>query len=418
MQSSFLSAILHLKEETNDTSIWCKNICRALPEYNFSFDFTRVPYHLNQVMEPTTLFEVAQVANLSLEQVSRLEYPLDGPIETLQKNWENRSHFSPLEQLNIAFHLTAISRFEQAWSILTSMDRYQLTPCAQLYFYLLTFVIKNRLGVIAVDEEFTSIKHIITENTIPASIQLNMSSQAIVWYIKQKSVKSSLYQWFVQCGLQAKEKLSHSVDFQDYISLSTFHRAYAMIPAEEKKVEETREIMKLALHYAMIATPRTPLEEVKRADAMKTAYESEVKEHLYLSRQFSLAEQAGRNLIELDPHWSISYQELAEVYSHFKRFDEALDMYHKAATIGLPRLTFSHFMSGYTLSQLQRDDEAIAAYQKTLDLDPENISAGVNALQLARKTNHPDSSKLELLLQKWDEEGILTDAHRSFLARV
>ena len=70
-------------------------------------------------------------------------------------------------------------------------------------------------------------------------------------------------------------------------------------------------------------------------------------------------------------------RELAAVYIKRESYAEALDMYRKARAVGLPRI-------GSCLMSLGREEEALAAFEATLALDPGNISTGLAGFKLAR----------------------------------
>ncbi|MDO7484927.1 hypothetical protein Q5O89_01165 [Peribacillus frigoritolerans] len=332
-ENAFLSAFLYFKETDNQANIWSKTVCRSL----LSQDFTKASYRLGQLLEPSTLFEVASVSKIPVESLSNLDYSLEGPIKDIKDKILNVSYLSPVEVLNVAYSLAAISRFELSSKILRNIEIKHLINEELIHYYYLSFFLKNRLTEEAsCEEEFSNMKNIFENQTFSEVALLKVATQAIVWHIKEKSISSDLYKWYIKIGLDAVKVLGEGKTFPEKIALSAFHRAYAMVPAEEMLVEQTRNEMEKALYYAKSAVPSNDLEVCRKLNAIKTCYESELKERLYLSKEYEQAERAGSDLIDTDPNWSISYHEMADVYMHTEQFEKALSMFNKAQEIGLP----------------------------------------------------------------------------------
>lgn len=408
---SFLSAILHVKEVDRNPNIWTMSVCRAFETHSFN----KTPYHLGQLLEPSILYEVSSVTGISLDQILNLDYPSNGPMKFLQERLANIHDTTPVEKLNLAFRLIALSRFKLASHTLSLIQSDHLQIEDRVYFHLLRFLVKNRLSQ-PFNDEFYAMKKLFEENTLPNILQLKISAQAIVWEMKQRGVGQELFDWYTKRGLEASDKVKAEKSFSNLLALSTFHRAYAMVPANDQLIEETRKEMKNALDYATLAKPQNRLDECRKLDALKTCYESELKEHLYLSRNYDRAEQAGFNLINTDPNWSISYHEMGELYLKLNKVDQALSMFRKAAELGLPRITFTHFMLGYYLSELNREEEAISEFIRTLEIDPSNISAGINGFNLSRKIKHHSEKLFQSYLERWENEGILKKEQKEFIA--
>ncbi|SDW44512.1 hypothetical protein SAMN05444487_103168 [Marininema mesophilum] len=409
--NAFLSAILHVREVDQQSNIWTKSVCRSLE----SQDFNRVPYHLGQLLEPSVLHEVSHVTRISNHHLTNLGYESEGPMKSIQDRITQRSDASPVEKLNLVYCLVSLSRFELAMHILSSLHPNQLRHEDKIYLYFIQFLIKNRLSQ-PFQSDFMAMKVLLEENSLPDLIRLKVSTQAIVWEMKQRALGEELFNWYVDQGLDTCKRLKEKEGLSEQLGLSSFYRAYAMVPAAKQLVKETREEMEHALHFANIAKPTNRLEECRKLDAMKTCFESELKEHLYLSKDYEQAERAGFDLIQTDPHWSISYHEMAEVYMKLNKIEEALSMFRKSAEVGLPRITFTHFMMGYCLGELNREEEAIGEFIRTLEIDASNISAGINGYNLAKKIGHHREDTFKSHLTRWEEEGILKEDHKQHIA--
>jgi tetratricopeptide (TPR) repeat protein len=411
-ENAFLSAFLYFKETDNQANIWSKTVCRSLQ----SQDFTKASYRLGQLLEPSTLFEVAYVTKTPIESLSNLDYSLEGPIKDIKDKIMNISYLSPVEVLNVAYSLAAISRFELSSKILHNIDIKHLINEELIHYYYLSFFLKNRLTEEeSCEEEFSSMKNILENQTFSEPVSLKVATQAIVWHIKEKTISSDLYKWYIKIGLDAVKVLGEGKTFSEKMALSAFHRAYAMVPAEEMLVEETRNEMEKALYYAKAAVPSNDLEVCRKLNAIKTCYESELKERLYLSKEYEQAERAGSDLIDTDPNWSISYHEMADVYMHTEQFEKALSMFNKAQEIGLPRITYTHFMMGYCLNSLGRKQEALISFLKTLEVDSTNLSAGINGYNISKEIKHDSFDKFKMYLDQWEKEGILGKEEKVYI---
>lgn len=413
-ENAFLSALIHLKETDNKSNIWSQTVCRAFQSHNFN----ETSYTLGQVLEPSILYEVSTVTNIPIKNLIKLDYVSDGPIKLIQNYLTNIKVISPIEKLNVAYSLTALSRCEYALHILQIIDSNQLSNEDKIHYYLLQFILKNRLDINSYETEFQKMKVLLEENNFSDIIQLKISTQAIVWQMKQKRVSEELFKWYVKKGLESVKTIRNGSNFKEHIALSNFYRAYAMIPADNLLIKETRIEMEKALYYANISTPNNELEKYRKLDSIKTCYESELKEHLYLSKNYTEAERAGFDLINLDPNWSISYHEMADLYLKLDKTNEALAMFEKSKEIGLPRITYTHFMMGYCLNTLNRKEESLFEFIKTLEMDSTNISAGINGYNIAKELNHNLVKTFKTYLDRWEQEGILENEHKEYLASI
>jgi tetratricopeptide (TPR) repeat protein len=323
---------------------------------------------------------------------------------------------SPVEVLNVAYSLAALSRYELSSKILRNIDIKHLINEELIHYYYLSFFLKNRLTEEeSCEEEFSNMKNILENQTFSEAVSLKVATQAIVWHIKEKTISSDLYKWSIKIGLDAVKVLGEGKTFSEKMALSSFHRAYAMVPPEEMLVEETRNVMEKALYYAKSAVPSNDLEVCRKLNAIKTCYESELKERLYLSKEYEQAERAGSDLIDTDPNWSISYHEMADVYMHTEQFEKALSMFNKAQEIGLPRITYTHFMMGYCLNSLGRKQEALISFLKTLEVDSTNLSAGINGYNISKEIKHDSFDKFKMYLDQWEKEGILGKEEKVYI---
>jgi tetratricopeptide (TPR) repeat protein len=414
MENSFVSAVLHFKRSNNESN-WTKGVCKSIELHNFD----QIPYYQSQLLEPSVLIEVANEVNISLDKIKNINYESDGPMKKIQWLYNEVKYATDVQKLNLACSLAAIARYELAKKIVEEIDINKLHFYEKLVYYLQKFYIMNRLNPnTPSDVEFSACKRLIDDFNLPNNFVLSVCSQAIVWKIKTNCIKDDLFEWFVKKGLDIVKNMESDQDFKNNIAVSSFYRAYSMIPYSKGNIADTRSNMQKAYDYAYKAIPKNELHEIIKVDALKTVHESELKEHLYLTKDYEKALKVGMDLIELDPNWTISYQESAEVYLAMNQYENALKMYQKALTLGFPRKTFSQYMIGYCNHGLNREDEAIDAYKKTLVLDPTNLSAGISGYNLTAKNGHPDKELFKSKLEEWEKLGYFKEEHKELLNYV
>ncbi|MEI8633007.1 tetratricopeptide repeat protein [Vibrio sp. PP-XX7] len=67
------------------------------------------------------------------------------------------------------------------------------------------------------------------------------------------------------------------------------------------------------------------------------------------------------------------------------KWEDALRCYKESLNIGLPRLAYSQYMIGVSLINIGYSDDSIEAFEKTLDIDPMNISSGIYGYYISKK---------------------------------
>ena len=96
----------------------------------------------------------------------------------------------------------------------------------------------------------------------------------------------------------------------------------------------------------------------------------------YNTGAFDEALHAFEMAVELDPSYGWSYNNLASIYFHQKRYADAVPLYQK----GLQLLADSKDKAllwnrlGDTFRRLDEHGQAVLAYRKAMQLNPENVS--------------------------------------------
>ncbi|WP_106767113.1 tetratricopeptide repeat protein [Paenibacillus faecalis] len=413
--TAFLRAILHLENSHNISSNWSKGVCISFEHHNFD----NVPYNLMQLLDPSTLFEVSVITKIEHADIENLNYEVQGPLNKLKWLVNNVNFATPIQKLNICYSLCSIARYKLASNIFEQIDLNRLYPNEKFYYYMLSFILKNRNNPFeSVDKEFENIKALIEEGYLSDIEIISVSSQANTWKIKSSALNNDLYKWFVGKGFKLAEELSDNI-FASQLSKSHFYRSVAMIPAAENDLDNTRKYMDLSYKYAEMAEPKSEIQKIQRSDALKTYFESSLKEFAYLHKDYDKAEDIAKKLIEIDPNWSISYLEAAEVNMLFDNYNNALSYIKRAQEIGLPRVVESQFLLGYCYEKLEDYTQAVEAYKNTLALDPLNISAAVNGYLISKKlVSKSEETYFKSILNAMDENNHLNNEYKEMLQKI
>ncbi|WP_445374347.1 tetratricopeptide repeat protein [Photorhabdus tasmaniensis] len=410
---SLIEATLYYNRTNVRESIWSEATCLALTHHNFDMN----GYVITQALEPSFLKEVSDTVNIPYTMVENFTYPCKGPGNALQWLLSMKLHLPDIQKLNLARALITTARYRLAQAILAEINSQKLHPEQKITYLITRFIVGNRLGIHANHTHlFENIRTIIETEKISEESILEATSLAIVWYLKTKAICPATYVWFETCGKCVAESILKSETFKAKLALSSFYRAYAMVPAAISDPSTTRILMLKAQHFAESLEPQNDLEAALAATAKKTVLESAVKEMLYVSQDFDAAEQYGLELVSLDPHWSTNYQELAEVYIKKNEYEKALEQYHNAKHVGLPRAILTEYMIGVCHAYLDNSVAAINAFKSVLRADVTNISAGLSGYKVASKNDLSSKEYFRDFLERWDGQGLLTKEHKEMMA--
>ncbi|HPH66249.1 MAG TPA: hypothetical protein PLF40_10910, partial [Kofleriaceae bacterium] len=97
--NAMINALLYFKEEGEFSSNWTRAVCRALEMSNFDDEY----YFSSQSLEPSILFEVAQLTGIDLGALETLDYPAVGPMASIQWLLRELALAPHIQRLNLAF---------------------------------------------------------------------------------------------------------------------------------------------------------------------------------------------------------------------------------------------------------------------------------------------------------------------------
>ncbi|MDE9447080.1 CDC27 family protein [Xenorhabdus bovienii] len=409
---SLVEATLYYNRTGVKESIWSRATCSALTNHNFDMN----GYVITQAMEFSLLKEVARVANIPYVDVVNFNYVCTGPSSALQWLLSMRINLPDIQKVNLARALITTARYHLAQDILSTVNSNKLQPEQKVTYLITLFIVRNRLEPqINCTDLFERIKQIIEEKKISEENILEAASQAIVWHLKTGTIDLLTYEWFQACGKSIAEKIIECKTFKAKLALSSFYRAYAMVPAAINDASETRLLMLKSQHFADILEPENELEAALAETAKKTVLESSIKEMMYVSQKWDIAEEYAMALVTLDPYWSVNYQELAEVYLKQNKYTKALEQYQNAKQAGLPRVTFTEYMIGVCHEHLGDHQEAINSFKNVLTMDETNISAGLSGYNISSKYDLESKEYFREFINRWDEQGFLTPMHKEMI---
>ncbi|MBD8706066.1 hypothetical protein IFT47_05405 [Pseudomonas sp. CFBP 13711] len=412
LDDAFSRAVFFYEDAGAHQTNWSRSVCAGLAEQNFD----EVPYRVPQLLEPSTLFEVAQRHSIGIDELEYFSYPMDGPVAKVKWLADMLDWAPPVQMLSLAQCLAASCRYRFANEVLAKVPYERLFPDQRLTYHLTRFAIQNRLEITSShQEDFTALRALIQSNqTAPARV-LDVCSQAIVWKLKGNAINDELNRWFIDTGEAAAKQIASSYEPVDLVSLSSFYRGLAMVPAAKGDISATRQYMLLAENYAEAVINSEKGRSIPAREARKTVYESKLKEMLYVARDVENAREVAEELIHFDPHWSISYHEAAEVEMKDGQWQRASQRFQEAYDIGFPRRTYSQYMIGACNQQLGKFDLALDAFKNTLLLDATNISAGISGYGVARAHLPEHMSFFKSYIDDWEAAGLMTEEYREMI---
>lgn len=164
--------------------------------------------------------------------------------------------------------------------------------------------------------------------------------------------------------------------------MSVYYRAAVFVPLLKKDQAKVIAEMDLCQAYAESLSGETQEQQIIIYENQSIIGESRTKEALWL-RDFDLAEERARKLVErdiLDPRYRL---ELGEVLLKREKVKEAAQVYRSATRLGPPGTAVGWFMAGQCYQSLGELELAYDCYLACLHCDPLAISAIKRLSQIA-----------------------------------
>jgi tetratricopeptide (TPR) repeat protein len=362
---------------------------RACVESFEQCEWEQFGYSFTQVFEPAVLYEIALLDDVPLTRLARLEQPGTPAMTWLRSMIDNAAAHTVVELINLASCLVTISRFDLVRDILAALAERPSTPREDFEVGWLEFMVANRCdGGTGSTAAFERMRAAVMARAVPASRALDASTQAVVWYVKRKELPAASYEWWRALGT----KLVEASTRVDPGAVSSWYRGVAMVPAADGDAATTRDYMERARAAAEVDAGSGGAAEL---NAIKTYHESSIKEHMYVRRDLAAAEESGRALIELDPAWSVSYGELAEVHVRAGRPLRAAELYEQAVVAGPPYVAY-HLLKAAACREKGDDlTAALAHFEELAAFAPRSKQVMSGGLALARRLAHPSTTAFE-----------------------
>lgn len=352
----------------------CVEAYETLNQKNFGYQFT-------QIFEPGVLQEVALLEGVGAEAMETLDHRPTAAMEDLRRRLDGRSDLSVVERINLASILISVSRFDAAEharpeAVGTAQERFELA--------WVDFLISNRRDDGAASRDtFYRMMAAIDEGRITSGRIVDACTQGVVWYLKRREIDDAQYRWCVETGsalIRQEAGLGSG-------TISSWYRGMAMVPAAERDAEQVRRYMAHAYDHAVQVA--SDADSHGSLNALKTYYESCIKEFTYVRPDLELAEQAGLALIAMDEQWSLGYAELAEAYESFGQSEKAADYFEKAVAAGPPYVGHHLVSAARARANLDDVEGALRHYLTLNELAPApNPEICRKALDLSTRFGH------------------------------
>lgn len=336
-------------------------------------------YMFAQVFEPHVLHEVERLEGCNVGGLETLSYGASDRLDQIRAAL-CRPGGRAVERINLAAALISVSRFTLAARILADIDLADCTPRDRFEAAMLDFVVANRLSDKAgVHAAFAAMRAAGNTGTLPADRLLDAAAQAVVWRRKGEQVDEGSYSWFLAVG----RELAEDGGSANPGARSSWYRAVAMIPAARGEAEQTRSLMLKARQAAEEALTARP--GAYSMHFVKTYYESTIKEQLYVARDIDAALEAAAALIEIDPLWSPSYGEKAEVHFAARHFETAANCWEAAGRCGPPYVGHHYFAAAQAWEAAGAPERALEICIGLAELDPDVESVRQRGRALANQ---------------------------------
>lgn len=286
MKKYFSDCLLQLEYADEHTPFLVKFIVDRFTKINFD----DISSTCLQLFEPGVLNEIALVNKRNLMRLENFDYDLEQTksenLKNLQWMLKNRQYLTSQQKINLAYSLDSLVRYKLARSLLAEVDYNKLRDDWKLYYLFCDFCIANRYeNNENVEEIFQKAYDLMLASKASDLMIILFASQYIVWSLKTAAI-FMLKQKMLNIGQDVANKLEIDIRSTginlNFILLSSWYRALAMLPASERDLVKTREYMEKALKFSESIAPTNVFEEYNKKNLIKTYHESSLKEYLYL----------------------------------------------------------------------------------------------------------------------------------------
>jgi hypothetical protein len=354
---------------------------RAVVETYDAKVWTEWGYQFTQVFEPGVLREVALLGGIDYGALQSLERRSSPALVWLGACIDSPNELSFVEKLNVAFALISVSRFDSAKTLVEYAAPDACSPRDRFELGWAEFLISNRCDDGARSPQaFRRMRAAIDEGVVPRARVLDACTQGIVWRQKRREIPDADYAWCLTTGSAIVGEGTTGGG-----AVSSWYRGLAMVPAAKGDASLTHDYMRRAEAAALESYAVRPT--AFELNAIKTFYESTIKEHMYVTKNLEGALAAAEKLIALDPNWSPSFGEMADANRHFGRLEEAAALYEHAARMGPPYVGHHLLQAARCRATLNALDEALAHYETLSVMAPDYVIVREEAQPIAERAS-------------------------------
>ncbi|MET7746280.1 hypothetical protein [Streptomyces sp. NPDC005385] len=377
--NSFAETLLGLTPSgTHSVDLFSRTCSEALaafdPGHGFGYPFT-------QIFEPDVLREVALLSCLAHNAVETMEYQPTPAARRLADLAGSAAGSDVVHLTGVASALISVSRFAIAAPLIDEARTRARAGRERFEVAWLDFLVSNRShGGSGSHAAFAVMQAEAERGDVPDSRVMDSCTQAVVWYLKRREVGEAQFRWAVRTGHEFAGRRS-----VDPSTASAWYRGLAMLPAASGRPAMTRRYMTMAYDTATAAAENSPRQAT--TNALKTYYESTLKEHMHVTRDAEAAVAAGRALVDLDPAWAPSHGELAEAHEQFGQLEPAATGFERAVRTGPPYVGHHLLGAARCRAALGDWDTATDHYLTLLTLAPESAVARTEGGKAARNAS-------------------------------
>ncbi|WP_410676931.1 tetratricopeptide repeat protein [Amycolatopsis sp. cmx-4-68] len=346
----------------------------------------RFGYPFTQIFEPDVLRELALLHALPYDAIVSMEYRPTPATWRLADLAGSAAGTDVTHLVGVASALISVSRFALAIRLIEEARGRARTGRERFEVAWLDFLVSNRCdGGLGSPAAFAVMRTEVERGGIPDGRVVDMCTQAVVWHLKRREAGEGQFRWAVHIGQKLAGRRS-----VDAGTASAWYRGVAMLPAARGKAAMTSRYMKKARDTANEALAASP--QALTTNALKTYYESSLKEHMYLSRDSDAALAAGRALVDLDPAWSPSHGELAEAHKLFGQLELAAAGFERAVWTGPPYVGYHLVRAARCRAALGDWDTATDHYLALLHLAPCSETVRAEGREVAQRASSQRSA--------------------------
>lgn len=326
-----------------------------------------------------------------------LQTPRWRQLSTYIKNYKK---LSPEQKVNVCWLLIKMCFYEYVLLLIPESVMEKVSKSESLaqlaYFrtlarYTLNLEKKSSYNL----NEFEHIANYAPRGTV---VKVNAYYQLVVQNVKHHYNVEKVDYW-LPIFLKEIEVTKSSVDRIVYLQLrSRYHRVAGFLPQMRNDKQGVIREMNHAEEVAINMPRKNLFQKIISDEMLYPVLESRTKEALWLG-DLELAEKRALKLVQLCPIEPRARMHLGQIQIENGKIESALESYLLAIRYAPPGEEIAWFMAGQCYENLSRRQEALNAYLKSFQLDPNAISSIHKVFSLSKKIKNK-------VITQWSENTI------------